>query len=304
MLIDRISKDVGLPYKYIENIVKGASFRYKVFNIHKKTGGLREISQPSPELKFLQRWLVDNIFVNFPVHNSVYSYRRSIGIQDLASIHKKNNYLLRIDLSNFFPSIKDRDILNLLRKHIDLIPFPLSKRDYSIIQLITCRNGVLTIGAPSSPSISNTILYDFDKHNFEVAKKRRAIYSRYADDIYFSTNRSGVLNDIYNDFEKNLINLKSPKLYINEKKTTFSSKKNKRIITGLIISSENKVSIGRMKKRLIKSMVYKFEQNQLSNDEISYLKGFLSYINAVEPTFLMSLKTKFGNKTIASVLSS
>ena len=302
MLINRIAKDVGLAPEYIEKIVKGASFRYKVFTIPKKTGGVRLISQPSPELKFLQRWLVANIFEHFPVHDSVYSYRESIGIQDLASVHKKSNYLLRIDLSNFFPSIKARDVAKLLLKNIDLIPFPLSRIDYLRIQFIVCRNGALTIGAPSSPSITNAILYDFDKHNFEAAQKRGAIYSRYADDLYFSTKRPGVLDEIYNDVKKDLENLKSPRLNINEEKTIFSSKKNKRIVTGLIISSEKKVSIGRTKKRLIKTMVYKFQQDELCTEEISYLRGFLSYIHAVEPTFLKSLRQKFGDKTIASIL--
>ena len=303
MIISLIAKSTGLNNRYISKIIHSANFRYKIYYIPKKKKGVREISHPSSELKLLQKWIVENIFSHFPVHISVYSYRNGIGIQDLAEVHKKNNYLLRIDFTNFFPSVKRSDVSQFLKKHSNLVPFSLSIIDFDFIKNIVCKDNRLTIGAPSSPIITNTILYDFDKLCFEKAKKHKVIYSRYADDIYYSSNSPGTLEKIYEEFQKDLGKLKSPKLIINENKTIFSSRKNKRIVTGLVLTSDKKVSIGRKKKRYIKGLIHHYTEGQLDKKEIAYLRGFLSYIKAVEPRFLTQLINKYGKKLISEIIA-
>jgi RNA-directed DNA polymerase len=299
-----MAKGTGLEAYYLDKIVRSASHRYKIYKIAKKTGGKREIAHPAAELKLLQRWLVDNVFSHLPIHESVYSYRQGRGIRDLATLHKKNNFLLKIDFVDFFPSIKADDIAYLLRSKSNLVPLSLSSQDLLTIQAIVCKDGCLTIGSPSSPIITNSLLYDFDSRWFEKALKTGVIYSRYADDIYFSTNKPKILEDIYDDFKKDLDKLKHPRLVINEKKTVFTSKKRKRIVTGLILSSDNKVSIGRQKKRYIKGMINRFIHNELKDKEISYLKGFLAYVNGIEKMFMQNLKRKFGNKHISAIMKS
>ena len=302
MIIERISKSTGLDPDYVNKLVRSASHRYKVYHIPKKAGGLREIAHPSAELKLLQRWLVENVFSHFPVHESVYSYKRGVGIRDLAALHRNKSYLLRIDFKDFFPSIKGPDILHFLRLRANLLPFRLSEKDIKTIRSIVCRADCLTIGAPSSPAITNAILYDFDALCFEKARAKKAIYSRYADDIYFSCNRKGVLEEIYNGFKNDLKRLKSPKLKINERKTVFTSRKHTRIVTGLFLTSDKKISIGRTKKRYIRGMINRFIQGQLDEKELAYLRGFLAYVKGVEPVFLTRLRRKYGAKTIAEIM--
>ncbi len=271
--------------------------------IPKKTGGNRTISHPSIEVKFLQRWLIDNIFEYLPIHDSVYSYRKGRNIKDLAQIHSKNKYLLKMDFENFFPSIAGKDISILIQKNKEKFPYKISENDKTIINSIVCKKDCLTIGAPSSPIISNAILYNFDLQCYKMAQERNSFYSRYSDDIYFSSNKPCVLEDILNQVIKILDNTKSPKLTLNNNKTSFSSKKYRRIVTGLVITPDNKVSIGRKRKRYIKSLIYRYTKDTLNDRERAYLQGYLSYVNAVEPFFLFNLKKKYGEETISEIIN-
>lgn len=302
MIIREISSSTALGADYLKKIVRSASHRYKVYPIRKRTGGFREISQPSVELKLLQRWLVDNVFSYFPVHESVYSYRKGLGIKNIAGLHKNKRYLLRVDFADFFPSVKGVDVSNLVRKRAALVPIRISEKDVKIIEAIVCKDGHLTIGAPSSPAITNAILYDFDRNFCEKARSKGALYSRYADDIYLSSNRKGVLSSLYRELRKDLKRLRRPRLTINEEKTVFSSRKHTRIVTGLYLTSDRKISIGRRKKRFIKGMVHRYLEGKLDEKQIAYLRGFLSYVKGVEPNFLTRLRKKFGRKKIDEIL--
>lgn len=303
VIIQQIAKSTGLDISYVSKVVRSANYRYKIYKLPKRSGGFREIAHPSAELKLIQRWVVENVFSHFPIHKSVCSYREGVGIQDLAELHRKNNYLLRIDFENFFPSIKSNDVAVFLKRNSHLLPNSLSKKDIDTIVSIVCRDKCLTIGAPSSPIITNTILYDFDRLYSNKARRKGVVYSRYADDIYFSTNTPGVLEHIYRSFRTDIRNLKSPSLSINEEKTIFTSKKHKRVVTGLVLTSNKKVSIGRKKKRFIRGLIYQYINDQLDDKMLSYLSGYLSYIKAVEPTFLTRLRTKYGKTVISSIMN-
>lgn len=303
MIIKIISKNTDLSPVYIAKVVKSASHLYKNYLIKKRKKGKRLISHPAKELKLLQRWMIDNILSHLPIHKSVFSYKKGIGIQNLANVHRKNNFLLRTDFKDFFPSIKSNNIANLIQKNLSLINFQLSNKDIEIICKVVCKDGKLTIGAPSSPIISNSILYDFDEHWFEKCKKQNIVYSRYADDLYFSTNHSHKLKLVYKELIDYVNRMKSPYLELNKNKTVFTSKKYRRIVTGLVLTPKGEISIGRQKKRFIKSLIHKCINQDISDKQLSYLRGYLAYINAVEPTFVKRLENKYGKDIIKNILS-
>jgi retron-type reverse transcriptase len=183
-----------------------------------------------------------------------------------------------------------------------MLPFELSRRDIKTVRAIVCKHDRLTIGAPSSPILSNAVLFDFDDFWFKKTRRRQIVYTRYADDLYFSTNRQKVLENVYSDLREHLKKMKSPRLSINEDKTVFTSRKHKRLVTGLVLTSDKKISIGREKKRHIRGMVYRFKEGQLDEQEVAYLRGFLAYVKAVEPRFLTRLRRKYGRATISAIL--
>ena len=149
MLIKKIASDLRLPVQYIELVSASASHRYKTYKIKKRTSGYRTIDHPARELKLLQRWLVENLFSSFPVHDAVHSYRIGRSILSNAILHRNNNYLLRADFANFFPSILAQDVARLILNNRDTLPFQLSKRDIFAVTSLVCKQGSLTVGAPA-----------------------------------------------------------------------------------------------------------------------------------------------------------
>jgi len=295
MLVEQMSKEIGLPQDQILKIAKQASHAYKTYSIKKRSSaGYRTISHPSRILKLLQSWLATRFLSVLPIHECVYSYRKDISIKAHAAIHQSNNYLLRVDLTDFFPSITQKDIYNLLLANRELYSPNLTDEDFKFVLRVACKGNAITIGAPSSPVLSNAILYNFDVIWAKRAKELSVIYTRYADDLYFSTNEPNVLSKVLEEVRENLNTLSWPKLRINELKTIFTSRKRKRVVTGLVLTSTNKLSIGRDKKRHVKSLIHQFILGKLSESDASYLKGYLSYAVNVEPSFMESLKTKYG----------
>src|SRR5208283_785204 len=142
------------------------------------------------ELKLLQGWLCENLFVHLPVHSAAQAYRKGCSIGRNAALHAGQNYLLRVDFRDFFPSIARQDIINTLAmNHAPLSPMLSFPDDMEIVADFVCRDGRLTIGSPSSPVLSNSVMYAFDNEWSNRCRERDVVFSRYADDLYFSTNR-------------------------------------------------------------------------------------------------------------------
>ncbi len=301
MIIERIEKETGVSTDKLLQIVRSASHRYRTYRISKRTRGFRVINHPTPELKFLQRWLNRNIFSQLPVHDAAFAYKRGVGITNNARLHYKNNYLLKIDFSNFFPSLKRKDVKTVLESHLaDIMPD--LEEDIGIILDIVCKEGALTIGAPSSPVLSNALLYDFDCFVSTLCVKEQVTYSRYADDLYTSTNQQDKLAKILTAIRQNLQERSSPKLIINKEKTVFTSRKRRRVATGIVLTPDGHLSIGRDKKREIRTLIYLYSTNNLSPDKVSYLKGYLAFAISIEPEFIARVRQKYGENIISQVM--
>lgn len=242
MIAERIVTQLGLDLEYVMKVAVTATHRYKSYEIRKRTGGMRTIHHPSRELKLLQGWLMDSVFVHLPIHKAAFAYRRGVSIRNNAAVHVSQNYLLKIDFKDFFPSIKETDISRILEsKSLARAGVELSAQDLHFIRRIVCREGALTIGAPSSPILSNAVMYEFDVYWSGESEGINVRYSRYADDVYFSTDRPGVLSDILERVRADLVLRQSPKLTINDAKTVFTSRKRRRLVTGLILTSDKQV---------------------------------------------------------------
>lgn len=172
----------------------------------------------------------------------------------------------------------------------------------NIVSKIVTRNGQLPIGAPSSPIISNAVMYQFDDAMSAIAAEFSCIYSRYADDIVFSTDLPHTLRNILDEVRRYLSVKTSLSLRLNEAKVVFSSKKRRVRITGLVIDCRNDISIGRKMKRQIKSLVHQFSIANLDVDKLVYLKGYLAYVNSVEPKFVTSLSNKYGKEVLDAIM--
>src|SRR5690606_9641217 len=195
-LVERLSGLSGLSVTDVLRVINSAPRRYKVFPIEKRRGGFRIVAQPSRELKMLQRIVVNKILVDLPVHDVAHGYVKGKGIRTNALAHKNARYILKMDLENFFPSIKPIDFARYFARRRDL-RFDINEKRQLYSLLFWKPKGQqglrLCIGAPSSPLISNALMYDIDSRLKELADQRHIIYTRYADDMTFSCQEKGVL---------------------------------------------------------------------------------------------------------------
>lgn len=286
-----------LSQSEIEAYLVRAPYRYKVYEIPKRNGkGNRVIAQPAKELKVFQKIALQKHLSNLPVHDSAMAYVEGVGIKMNAMKHSSGQYLLKMDFADFFPSITSNDLLLHIKTHYGHIV----KADSEAIERLffwkqkKIKGRRLSIGAPSSPFISNTILYEFDCLVSEYCIQRDITYTRYADDLTFTTNIPNILVDLPQQIASFLVNIQYPKLSLNRSKTVFSSKKHNRHVTGLVITNENKVSLGRERKRYIRSLLFKFSKDELEKTQILKLKGLIGFSKHIEPSFYSSLIKKYG----------
>ena len=286
------------------DIIRSAPKRYQVHTITKRNGrGTRLIAQPTSELKAIQRWIVEKYIKHLPVHDSAMAYRKNKNIAHHARIHVESKYLLKIDFKDFFPSIKSRDFTRHIVNHLKIESRLATELSYLLFRRDEKRRLTLSIGAPSSPAISNTLLYEFDLKLFDYCRERNIRYSRYADDLALSTNQPHILDDAYEFIKSLLKEIRYPRITINLEKTVFTSRKFQRKLTGLVLSSEGKVSLGREKKRLIRSMANHFKKGVLDPKLIGRLKGFLAFALSVEPDFVFNIRKTLGEELYAELLA-
>ncbi|MDO8281068.1 MAG: retron St85 family RNA-directed DNA polymerase, partial [Thermodesulfovibrionia bacterium] len=297
-LLQLLLREVPFEKEELLAIIATASRRYKVYQIPKRDGkSVRTIAQPAPEVKLLQRILHDRIIGKWPVHEAATAYVAERSIADHVRRHVDSKYLLKLDFKNFFPSITAADI----RKHAELHS-NLKKEDLDIfINIVAWRNKLdgsfgLSIGAPSSPAISNSMLFEFDKSISSFCGEREVTYSRYADDLAFSTKNRDTLREIEAEVNRLTLSTESPKLAINEKKTVNVSKRYNRTLVGLTITPDQKVSLGRERKRDIRAKLHLYGKGYLSGDYVAHLRGLLAYAWSIEPDFVLSLAEKQGNE--------
>lgn len=306
-LISRLAKKTGQTEQEVEKTLTNGCRKYKVFTIPKRKGmGRRVIAQASKDLKLLQRAFIE--LYPFPLHNCVKSYRPGIGIRDNALPHVNHRFLLKTDLQNFFPSIKPTLFWQELDRNTEL-PYrdELRNSKHWVEELLFWRPSfhvsgklVLSIGAPSSPAVSNFCLNSFDEALNTLCKQNNVTYTRYADDLTFSTNEAGKLSFIYQRL-KYLLRSEYPSLTLNESKTVFASKRTNRHVTGLVLNNEGNLSLGRQKKRYIKSMLYHAVNRTLNNKDLSWLSGYLNFIAYADSAFLFSLKRKYSPEILQRI---
>jgi RNA-directed DNA polymerase len=285
-------------------IVGTAPRRYKTYEIAKRSGrGTRTIAQPAPEVKLLQRLLVEHFIDKWPLHDAATAYRIGDSIAEHAERHIHSNFLLKLDFQDFFPSITAKDI----RAHVALVQPTFSAYDVEVLSnLLSWRNKksknyCLSIGAPSSPSCSNALLYEFDSRVSAFCTIRNVTYSRYADDMAFSCRIPDALKEVAEFVRTTIDGLSYPKLRLNDAKTVNVSKKYRRSLVGLVLTPDEQVSIGRTRKRQIRATLHHFTHGRLDADDIGTLRGMLAFAWSIEPAFIHSLVRTYGEDSVAEL---
>lgn len=258
-------------------------FYYDVFD-----NGKRIIHVPSPELKRVQRLIMRKYFKPYWI---------PISVKDAASVHCGKKWLMKLDIKDFFNSITEEQIKEIISRYVSLYESPIQIRrtdesDTEQIFSMCTIKGKLPTGAPTSPYIANLLLKDFDYEIEEVCKKFEVNYSRYMDDLFFSTDGMQYMLSL-TELEV-LKQFKELGFSINVDKIKYISSNKRQQVLGLGVNNQKPV-LTKDDKRKYRSYFYNLlaplQFNKLKKYRESELEvlGHLAYIKSVDQDYYIRI---------------
>lgn len=295
---------------------------YQHFSIAKGLRKVRMISAPDERLKMLQRKIADRLNAVYRPRNSVHGFIVGRSVKTNALSHMHRRFTVNIDLKDFFPTITENRVKGLIKS------FGIDSRVCDIIARICCNNDQLPQDAPSSPVISNMICFRLDKKLLSVAKDARCIYTRYADDITFSSYQPPAAL-----FEASMPppgrfapTMLAPKLRqsvldngfaINTEKAHYADRHSRRMVTGLKINEL--LNVDRRYVRNIRAAIHSVEKFGVQEAEkkfrdehggrsnlAAHLQGkisFLTYIKGRSDPVVRAIRLRFNNSFPNNLIS-
>ena len=268
----------------------GVNSYYEVFSIPKKSGGLRIITAPDADLKKIQDKLASKLLEhkkyireenNIKVNIS-HGFEKNKSILTNAKIHVNKRYLLNIDLKDFFPTIHFGRVRGYFQKNKY---FKLNNEIATLIAQLSCCEGKLPQGAPTSPIIANMICEILDLRILKLCKKYKVDYTRYADDLSFSTNDRNFLLNKDNFLEEVNQEITHAGFSINTSKTRLAFRNSKQTVTGLVVNK--KVNIDNLyykRTRAMANELYKTGHAFDGEEELNIknIEGRFSFVNHID----------------------
>ena len=275
----------------------GVDNLYRTFSIPKKNGGERIINAPLKELKIVQRKLANLLWTRYmeiiesksrdkgiKITSISHGFERTKSIITNAQQHRNKKYIINVDLENYFDCFNFGRVRGFFIKDRD---FKVSSDVATAIAQITCYQGKLPQGAPSSPIITNLIARILDYRIVKLAKRYRLTYTRYADDLTFSTNRDLLSNKLRaaKEFDKFLVELEKviidSRFNINSSKTRISNSHQRQEVTGIVVNK--KINVKRDYFKNTKAMAHKlYKDGEFEIDgksgTLEQLSGRFSFI--------------------------
>jgi RNA-directed DNA polymerase len=220
--------------------------RYDEFTISRRAGGERQIAAPIKPIKDTQRSLASHFAPAYEPRPNVHGYVPDRGPMTNASRHQRQRLVLRVDLRDFYPSIHFGRVRGLFRSY----PFNYPDDVAQLLAHICCHRGSLPLGAPTSPMISNFISRGLDSALVALAAAERSYYTRYADDLCFSTRRASFTDRLIEyDSEGRAIAsshltgvVSAEGFEINHGKTRLMRHSQRQRVTGLVVNDRINVS--------------------------------------------------------------
>lgn len=283
---------------------------YREFHIPKRSGGLRKIDAPQPELMNALRRLKTIFEEDFHVlyHTSAFAYIRKRSTIDAVKRHQANEskWFGKYDLSNFFGSTT----LDYVIRMFSMI-FPFSevvKRREGLEELqqaleLAFLDGGLPQGTPISPLITNVMMIPVDyklSNSFRDFNHQHFVYTRYADDFLISSKYT--FN--YKDIEKHIVDILKEfgaPFTIKPEKTRYGSSAGSNWNLGVMLNKDNEITVGHKKKRQFQAMLASYIMDKRNGkdwdkSDIQTMEGYRNYYRMVEGESIDKLVDHVGNK--------
>lgn len=255
--------------------------KYTNFSIPKRNGSQRMILSPNLTLKRIQHKIKEGLSEIYNFNNCVEGFVKNKSIVTNANRHIKRKYVFNCDIKDFFPSINFGRVRGIFISY-----FKFNEKLSTLLANLVCAYNQLPQGSPCSPIIANIICGKMDKELFELARKNNCIYTRYADDITFSTkskimsksickldrlNNPIVGNELLSIIQKNGFEINYKKIFLN-------GRSNRQQVTGLIVNE--KINYHRKYINTIRAILHNCDKNGIyQNAKMYFEKHFNKNVN-------------------------
>lgn len=289
---------------------------YETFHIPKKSGGLRRIDAPKPELMNALRNLKTIFEEDFHAlyHTSAFAYVKNRCTVDAVKRHQKNNskWFGKLDLHDFFGSTTLDYVIKMFSMVFpfsEIVKFPNGEAELRKALDLAFLNGGLPQGTPLSPLITNVMMIPVDyklANAFRDFDKQRFIYTRYADDFIISSKVDFDVHRVEKLVVDTLHEFGAP-FTINESKTRYGSSAGRNWNLGVMLNKDNEITVGHKKKRQFQSMLYNYITDKRKGiswprEDIQTMQGLHSYYRMVEPETIDAIVKHTNEKMETDVL--
>jgi hypothetical protein len=289
---------------------------YETFHIPKKSGGLRRIDAPKPELMNALRNLKTIFEEDFHAlyHTSAFAYVKNRCTVDAVKRHQKNNskWFGKLDLHDFFGSTTLDYVIKMFSMVFpfsEIVKFPNGEAELRKALDLAFLNGGLPQGTPLSPLITNVMMIPIDyklANAFRDFDKQRFIYTRYADDFIISSKVDFDVHRVEKLVVDTLHEFGAP-FTINESKTRYGSSAGRNWNLGVMLNKDNEITVGHKKKRQFQSMLYNYITDKRKGiswprEDIQTMQGLHSYYRMVEPETIDAIVKHTNEKMETDVL--
>ena len=236
--------EIMVEDKLLSRICNSPEKHYRRYYIKDKRGKFRKIEEPDYYLALIQDRIRRSFLDRYPVSGFATAYHRGSKITYNAAPHVSRKYLLKMDLSDFFGHVTEDMVY---RKVFSKAPF---SRDIAkkLTKLCTL-DRVLPQGASTSPALSNLVMTDFDEYMGHWCMRRGVSYTRYSDDLTFSSDEP-----LYPVFKRARYRLEKMGFEINEEKTHFITSRTRQQVTGIVVNE--KINISSDYRRKLRQEIY------------------------------------------------
>lgn len=292
---------------------------YYSFLIPKKTGGTRRIDAPNPELMDALRQLKKLLETSFGAkvlyHTSAFAYIEGRSTVDAVKRHQTNEsrWYAKFDLSNFFGNTTMEFTMNQLSMIFpfsEIIKIPDGRAELEKALDLAFLNGGLPQGTPISPLITNIIMIPVD---YKLKKALRDfdgkyhVYTRYADDFIISSRYDFSFRSV-EKLIADTISEFGAKFKLNTEKTRYGSTAGRNFNLGLMVTSDNRITIGNAKKRQIEMLMRNYaidvkNGNRWNISDVQVFAGQISYLRMVEPDVFERILRHINGKFSIDIMS-
>ncbi|MBL7556537.1 MAG: retron St85 family RNA-directed DNA polymerase [Bdellovibrionaceae bacterium] len=270
MSLSQLALAIGISPRLLTSFIHKPGNHYRFFDISKKGGGKRQIASPRFFLKTVQYWIKSYILCHLKIHDSCHAYLVDKSIITNAEKHVGKEFLANIDIEDFFGSIKTDHVFQLLRKN------EIGERLSRVVAHLITLDGKLPQGVPTSPTISNAFLYEFDNSLTKISREAGLEYSRYADDITISGSSRLAIESVISKCRTLLLGYG---LKLNENKTRIATSHSSQRVTGLVVNE--KIQPPREFQRRVRAIFHRVNKKpEIYIERISELRGYYSYLSS------------------------